>query len=169
MSLDYWVIWCVHTKSLQLYPTLWDPWTVAHQAPLSKGFSRQENWSGIPCSPSGDLPNPGIKPTSPYAFCISRWVLYHQHHLGSLGHLGALFSGLCKTTFILFISFSYFRIQSCNILASRVNDGGHLGVSVCLLLKDNSRIFHLILLKVMSACIPRWAGRKKGDFTVFHL
>ena len=86
------------------------------------------------------------------------------------GHLGALFSGLlCKTTFILFISFSYFRIQSCNILANRVNDGGHLGVSVCLLLKDNSRIFHLILLKVMSACIPWWAGRKKGDFTVFHL
>ena len=39
-------------------------WTAAHQAPLSMGFSRQEHWSGLPCPPAGDLPNPGIKPTS---------------------------------------------------------------------------------------------------------
>ena len=41
------------------------PWAVAHQAPLSMGFSRQEYWSGLPCPPPGDLPNPEIKPTSP--------------------------------------------------------------------------------------------------------
>ena len=40
------------------------PWTVAHQAPLSLEFSRQEFWSGVPFPPLGDLPNPGIKPTS---------------------------------------------------------------------------------------------------------
>ena len=40
------------------------PWTVAHQAPLSMGFSSQEYWSGLPCSSAGDLPNPGIKPRS---------------------------------------------------------------------------------------------------------
>ena len=40
------------------------PWTVAHQAPLSMGFSRQEHWSGLPCPPPGDLPNPGIEPVS---------------------------------------------------------------------------------------------------------
>ena len=39
------------------------PWTVARQAPLSIEFSRQEYWSGLPCPPSRDLPNPGIKPT----------------------------------------------------------------------------------------------------------
>ena len=39
--------------------------TVAHQAPLSMEFSRQEYWSGLPCPPPGDLPNPGIKPRSP--------------------------------------------------------------------------------------------------------
>ena len=39
-------------------------WTVAHQAPLSMGFSRQEYWSGLPCPPPGDLPKPGIKPAS---------------------------------------------------------------------------------------------------------
>ena len=46
---------------VQLFVTLW---TVAHQAPLSMGFSRQEYWSGLPWRPSGDLPDPEIKPTS---------------------------------------------------------------------------------------------------------
>ena len=41
------------------------PWTVAHQAPLSVGFPRQEYWSGLPCRSPGDLPDPGIKPRSP--------------------------------------------------------------------------------------------------------
>ena len=40
------------------------PWTVAHQAPLSVGFSRQEYWSGLPFPSPGHLPDPGIKPTS---------------------------------------------------------------------------------------------------------
>ena len=41
------------------------PWTVAHQAPLSMGFSKKEYWSGLPFPPPEDLPNPGIKPMSP--------------------------------------------------------------------------------------------------------
>ena len=41
------------------------PWTVAHQAPLSLEFSRQEYWSGLPCPSPGDLPDPGTKPSSP--------------------------------------------------------------------------------------------------------
>ena len=40
------------------------PRTVACQAPLSMGFSRQEYWSGLPCPPPGDLPDPGIEPMS---------------------------------------------------------------------------------------------------------
>ena len=40
-------------------------WTAARQAPLSMGTSRQEDWSGLPCPPPGDLPSPGIKPASP--------------------------------------------------------------------------------------------------------
>ena len=47
------------------YLTLVTPWTVACQAPLSVGFSRKEYWSGLPCPPPGDLPNPGIEPKSP--------------------------------------------------------------------------------------------------------
>ena len=45
--------------------SLWPPWTVAHQAPRSMGFSRQKYWSGLPFPPPGNLPDPGIKPTSP--------------------------------------------------------------------------------------------------------
>ena len=45
-----------------LFVTLW---TVAHQAPLSMGFFRQEDWSGLPGPPPGDLPKPGIEPESP--------------------------------------------------------------------------------------------------------
>ena len=41
------------------------PWTVAYQAPLSMGFSRQEYWSRFPFPSPGDLPNPGIEPWSP--------------------------------------------------------------------------------------------------------
>ena len=48
---------------------------IAHQAPLSMGFSRQEYWSGLPCPPPGDLPNSGIKPVS---FSLLHWqaVIY---------------------------------------------------------------------------------------------
>ena len=42
-----------------------DPWSVACQASLSMGFSRQEYWSGLPFLSPRDLPNPGIKPQSP--------------------------------------------------------------------------------------------------------
>ena len=45
--------------------TLVTPWAVAHQAPLSLGFSKQEYWSGLPFPSPGDLPDPGIKPESP--------------------------------------------------------------------------------------------------------
>ena len=48
----------------QLYLTCCDPWTVAHQAPLSMEFSRQEYWSRLPFPTPGDLPNPGIEPES---------------------------------------------------------------------------------------------------------
>ena len=47
---------------IQLFATFW---TVTHQTPLSMGFPRQEYWSGLPFPPPGDLPAPGIKPTSP--------------------------------------------------------------------------------------------------------
>ena len=53
---------------VQLFATLW---TVAHQAPLSIGFSRQEYWSGLPCPPPGDLPNPEMEPESPKSLALT--------------------------------------------------------------------------------------------------
>ena len=46
---------------VRLFETLW---TIATQAPLSKGFSRKEYWGGFPCPPPGNLPNSGIEPAS---------------------------------------------------------------------------------------------------------
>ncbi|CAN0542413.1 unnamed protein product [Rangifer tarandus platyrhynchus] len=67
----------VRAKSLQLCLTLCDPIDCSPPGSSVHGhFSRQENWSGLPCPPPGDLPNPGIKPVS-YVSCIGRWVLYY--------------------------------------------------------------------------------------------
>ena len=49
-------------------------WTVTHQVPLFMGFSRQEYWSGLPCPPAGDLPDPGIKSAS-----LTRSLHTHTH------------------------------------------------------------------------------------------
>ena len=66
---------------VQLFAT---PWTVAHQAPLSMGFSGQEYWSGLPFPPPGDLHNPGIEPSPPARVsCSGGWILNHLSHLGS--------------------------------------------------------------------------------------
>ena len=47
-----------------------DPWTAAHQAPLSFGFSKQKYWSRLPFSSLGALPDPGIEPTSPVSLAL---------------------------------------------------------------------------------------------------
>ena len=57
-------MWESESEVPQSCPTLCDPWTVAREAPLSRGLSRQEHWSGLPFSSPGDLPNPGIEPVS---------------------------------------------------------------------------------------------------------
>ena len=81
------------------------PWTVAQQAPLSMGLSRQEYWSGLPFPPAGNLPNPGIKPAfishalargfftsePPYLCCIpslsrvfaTPWTVAHEAPLST--------------------------------------------------------------------------------------
>ena len=57
------LIYC-EVKSLSCVRLFVTPWTVAHQAPPSMGFSRQEYWSGLPFPSPGDLPDPGIEPRS---------------------------------------------------------------------------------------------------------
>ena len=65
LTMIYWVPTVIKTvvvpslSRAQLFATLW---TVAFRTPLSKGFSRQEYWSGLPCPPPGDLPDRRVKP-----------------------------------------------------------------------------------------------------------
>ena len=61
----------------QLCQTLYNPWTVAHLAPLSTGLARQEHCSGLPCPPPGDLPDPGVKPQSLGPPTLAGELLYH--------------------------------------------------------------------------------------------
>ena len=58
VSAFSWITNCIRA---QLCPTLFRPWTIAHQAPLSVGFFRQEYWSGLPFPLPGDLPDPGVR------------------------------------------------------------------------------------------------------------
>ena len=61
-SANFGLVWVKSFSRVRLFVT---PWTVAHQAPQSMEFSRQEYWSELPFPPPGDLANPGIKPGSP--------------------------------------------------------------------------------------------------------
>ena len=61
------ISWYCACMPAQLLSSVWlfaTPWTAAHQAPPSMAFPRQEYWSGLPFPPAGDLPNPGVEPTS---------------------------------------------------------------------------------------------------------
>ena len=69
---------CACSSHARLFATRW---IVAHQAPLSMGFSRQEYWCGLPCPGSLNLPNPEIKPVSPAL----------QTNSLPLSHLGSLY------------------------------------------------------------------------------
>ena len=83
----YSVCVCMHVcvlncfSRVQLFVTLW---TGGHKAPLSKGFSKQQYWSGLPCPPPGDLSNPGIEPVV-FALLVDSL---------SLSHLGGPRAGL---------------------------------------------------------------------------
>ena len=63
-----------HFSHVQLFVTLW---TVACQAPLSMGVSRQEYWSGLTCPPPGDLPQSRDQIQVSYISCIGKRILYH--------------------------------------------------------------------------------------------
>ena len=67
VNLVYTSVCCV-VSHVRLFATLW---TVAHQAFLSMEFSWQKYWSGLPFPPPGDLPDPGIEPTSPVFFVFT--------------------------------------------------------------------------------------------------
>ena len=70
---------CLCTCVLSHFSCVWlcvTLWTATCQVPLTMGFSRQEYWSVLPCPPPGDLPDPGIEPTSLKSICLGRQVFY---------------------------------------------------------------------------------------------
>ena len=113
-SMSSWQLWplyylcLVRALSLHLCSTLATPWTVARQAPLSMGFSRQEDWSGLPC------PSPGESLWPRGRNCVA-WILYPLSHLGS-PFLFILF--ICAFLFILILE-TEMAIYS-NILAWKI-------------------------------------------------
>ena len=80
LSSAFWNVSESESEVAQSCPTLATLWTVAHQAPLSMGFSRQGYSSGLPFPFPGDLPDPGIEAGSP-GDC--RQILYRLNYEGS--------------------------------------------------------------------------------------
>ena len=91
-----------HFSCVQLLVTLW---IVAHQTPLSMGFSRQEYWSGLPCPSLGDLPHPGIKPRS-----LMSPALAGGFFITSTTTLFLLPSLNCSLTFLSYYSLTGFSL-----------------------------------------------------------
>jgi len=81
-----------HFSCVQFFPTLW---TIAHQAPLSMGSSRQEYWSGLPCSSPGDLLNLGMEPVSLKSLALAG-SFFTTRQLGSPVLLYSVVNYSCK-------------------------------------------------------------------------
>ena len=75
---------CVCAVGAQSYLTLWTPWTVALQAPLSMGFPRQEYWSGLPFLSPEDPPHPGIEPTPPVSPALQAYFFFYCSAIGEV-------------------------------------------------------------------------------------
>ena len=80
-SLQFIYRFLVHTCMLSHFSYEVNLWTVASQALLSMGFSRQEYWSELSCPPPEDLPDPGIKPPSPAAPTLQADSLLLSHYI----------------------------------------------------------------------------------------
>ena len=94
-------------------------WTVAHQAPLSMGFSRQEYWNGLPFFSPGDLPNPGIEPRSP-ALQVDSLPSDHQFNSVQLLSRVRLFAtpltAACQASLSITNSWILFKLMSIELV-----------------------------------------------------
>ena len=110
-----------HAKSLQSLQFFGTPWTVAHQAPLSMGFSRQEYWSGLPCPSPEGLSDPGIEPTS---------LLHWQSSSLPLAPPGKHWS---MVSFHLKSEMKVFtRVHTCSFLCLEWNEETHYSLKITL-------------------------------------
>ena len=143
------------------------PWTMAHQASLSMGFSRQEYWSGLPASSRGSSP-PRDRTHLSYIACIGRQVLYHWRHLRS--------SRNCKCRYEVYYerhstpaSGREHRKMACLVKRQKQGRDAHgerKGVGVPLVRRSPVRrqLSHLYRAVLPGLCLP--SGRLSGFF--FH-
>ena len=103
-----------HFSRVRLFAT---PWTVARQAPLSMGFSRQEYWSGLPCPPQGDLPNPGIKPATLTSPQLAGGFFITSTTWGAW----ATFHGIVESDMTEQLTFSFSHLSLTPVQASKVD------------------------------------------------
>ena len=87
------------------------PWTVAHKTPLSKGFSRQEYWCGLPFISPGDFPDPGIELVS-LALADDSLLLSHQGSPGIMSIILAILHIFFLPLFIFYL-FYFLTLQYC--------------------------------------------------------
>ena len=104
---------------VRLFATLW---TVARQAPLSMGLSRQECWSRLPCPPPGDLSQARDQNSHSYISSIGRQVLYHQHLLGSLIIKLTFSSPVAKAEFSKFAGIMSAALKQHHLLDTNIGD-----------------------------------------------
>ena len=133
------VLFC-HFSCVRLFATLW---TVAHQAPLSMGFSRKEYWSELPCLPPGDLLDPGIElaslmspaladmfsttspPGKPMYISRSEIIWCKIHILSALGDTATLLSRVIVSSYVPTSSVCYsISLPTASIFSSNFSHSG---------------------------------------------
>ena len=133
-----------HFSRVLLFAT---PWTVACQAPLSAGFSRQEYWSGLPFPSPGDRPKAGVEPVSLMSPALQ--ILYHQHHLGSPSHSRVMCNYLMTSLIVYqFSKFSQIPLQFAKF---------HW-VCICVkhnMIQQNQRLWSQRFLELTTECMPQ--------------
>ena len=116
-------------------PTLVTWWTVAHQTPLSMGFSRQEYWNGLPFYSPGDLPNLGIEPGAPILqvdyftdwairetlWLITHLIMGHDLLLICITANFLLYSRHCESCIFFFLSLHLWALSSVAVKLVRNN------------------------------------------------
>ena len=104
-----------HISGVRLFATLW---TEAHQAFLSMGFSRQECWGqevGVAMPSSRRSSKTKDQTCISYVFCIGRWVIYHQHHLGSPSVIGTVRIQIGMEMDITYIPKTHMKLNTLNL------------------------------------------------------
>ena len=125
---------CVCAQSLSHVRLSAILWTVAHQAPLSMEYSRQEYWSGL-SSPPGDLPNPGIKPASPAFLALASgfftteppgkptWIFRSFRTINNaLNHVHVQRHTYCIHSFIVMVGYIFLRQEEEGLERMRGNN-----------------------------------------------